>query len=161
MVEMSVVISVVALFATFVVPNIVSSHKSMQERLFVNSLQRVAADAREAAISQNATMRLSMSGNRLSVVPDSGSAQKGNEISGVDLIEGAKGTKFQLNGQEMSSDWAVRFFPDGTADEGGVEITIGESSYALNVTPRGAVNLTDQLIDANALRWDAGPYETR
>ncbi len=162
MIEMSIVISLVALFAALIVPNLVSSHKSAQERLFVDSMKRIANEARESAISQNLAMHLSLNGDRLSVTKDTGNNQKGDELVGVDLIDEANATKFQVNGQEPTSgDWDLRFFPDGTADEGGVEVTIGQSVYALNVSPRGGVSVDDQLTDASSIRWEAGTYETR
>lgn len=162
LIEMSIVITLVALFAVFILPNLVTSRQAEDERLFVDGLKRLADNARDTAISKNETLHLSLDGNRLTVTQETDTNQKGDEVAGLDLISGAQANKFQANGQDMESgDWDLRFYPDGTADEGGVEIDIRDATYALNVTSRGAATVDDQLTDYANVRWDAGTYETR
>lgn len=162
LIEMSIVITLVALFASFVLPNLVASRNSQRERSFVSGLKRLVADARERAISDNQTLHLGIDGNRLSVTKDGDAKGKGDEVVGLDLIDSATTGRFQTNGQDMSStDWDLRFYPDGTSDQGGVEIDVSQDVYALNVTAKAIGTVDDQLTDPTTLQWQAGTYETR
>lgn len=162
LIEMSIVITLIALFAAFILPNLVNSRQSGRERLFHDGLKRLADNARETAISHNVTLHLSLDQNRMTVRPEDDQQQKGDEIMGLDVVDGASATKFQANGQDMSDgDWDVRFFPDGTADEGGIEFTLGQETEALNITPRGATSVDEKLTNPADIRWEAGTYETR
>lgn len=162
LIEMSIVITLIALFAAFILPNLVNSRQSERERLFHYGMKRLADNARETAISRNATLHLSIDQNRMTVTNETDTKQKGDEIMGIDIVDGASPTKFQANGQDMSAgDWDIRFFPDGTADEGGVEFTLGQDTEALNITPRGATSVDEKLTNPADIRWEAGTYETR
>ncbi len=162
LVEMSIVIALVALFAAAVVPNLVASRDSRREREFVSGMKRLVMSARERAINGNETLHLGFSGNRLTVTHEGDSGQQGDEVAGVDLVEGANASRFQTNGQDSSSaDWDLRFFPDGTADVGGAQIDVGQNTYVLNVNSRGGGSVDDQFTDLSTVKWQAGSYETR
>ena len=162
LIEMSIVITLVALFASLIVPNLVGSRETQRERAFVSALKRLALDARTRAISDNQTLHLTLSGDRFSVSQDGDAKQRGAEILGLDLLASARVSRCQLNGQDASTaDWDLRFYPDGTADQGGIEIEVGQNVYVLNVTAKGQGTVDDQLTDQSTVQWQAGTYETR
>lgn len=68
-----------------------------------------------------------------------------------------------LNGQQVdASTWFVRFYPDGTSDEGMVTFNQGGTDSTVRIDGTGRWSLTDGAApDPNTIRWQGGSLETR
>lgn len=163
LIEMSIVIALVSLFAGFIIPNLVGEQTRQRQRTFLFELPAVVQRAREYAISQNKTVELSIIDNKFSVNEKAtGVNDKGQEVFTLAIPDGVTTGRLTVDGQDSSQgEWTLPFYADGTCDQGGVELNIGQSTTALNITTRATATLDDQLVDTTTDPWTSGTYESR
>jgi prepilin-type N-terminal cleavage/methylation domain-containing protein len=166
LIELTVVITVLAVLASAVVPNLVAYQASQREHAFLDNLVGLGAIAREKAIASGRNVDIeyddSADAFRLHTTDVNGDDQDLNTLS----VPGAiKANKFQLLGSDSGpSDWKLNFYPDGSSDGGGVELIQGDSGViSLNVDARTGRSelLHDSLPDPRANSWQAGDYVHR
>jgi len=166
LVELTVVIAVLMILAAAVVPNLVAFETSQRERTFYNTLANLPAQARERAIAQGKNVTLQYDDNanqfQLHSNDDNGNDQS---ISKLDLLPGMQVNRVMLGTTDSnSSDWKLTFYPDGTSDGGGAELTLTDStivSLKIEASNGHAQLLTDRLPDPSAEKWQAGDYVHR
>lgn len=166
LIEMMVVITLLVLMAAMVVPNLARLREAQQKRDFVSGLATFARQAREEAITGGQSVRLRL-----------GDGESALEIVTTDLTSGDERTirtrRFPDGfgtGQTRiedtlapGSEWQLTFFPDGSSERGGIEITEGQRVYALVLDNEiGQPRLVEgNLPDLSQDRWAAGEIERR
>jgi prepilin-type N-terminal cleavage/methylation domain-containing protein len=161
LIEMGVVVLIVALLAALVMPNVARQRDSFERRQFYSELYRFAAGARESAIREQATLALVLDsgGRRIALFEETLEGE--NERSSVELPEGIDSSSSRMDGQ-AGGEWRVRFYPDGSSDGGGIELTDNGRVRALEIQPNGSVRMIDGNIEAvGEEKWPAGDYEKR
>lgn len=163
--EMSVVVSIVLIFSGLVLPNLLSQQTSERDRVFRVSLNRLAAQAKEGAISSDRIYHLQMDGSQKIVLrkeDDNGDPNTGDPVASIDIPDGTSPSQYsQLGKTSNEGDFDVHFYQDGTSDEAGIEFQRGTDTFALNIDAKGNGQVEDTLKDSSATTWDAGSYEQR
>lgn len=75
LVEMSVVIALVALFASIIVPNLIKRQQNQAIDTFFAQVFQTAKKAREMAITKNLTLHMKLEGSRVTVTQDTAGTQ--------------------------------------------------------------------------------------
>ncbi|MBI3721278.1 MAG: prepilin-type N-terminal cleavage/methylation domain-containing protein [Fimbriimonas ginsengisoli] len=161
--EMSAVVFLIALFASAVLPNLVSDERSRQERAFIVALRRLPAAARMRSITDAVPVRLRTSGTSLTLTEDSTESAQPDPFRTVDAPETVTLAKFLLNDSGVEpADWEVRFYPDGSSDAGSVDLALpGGVEAALNIRSNGLATLDEAVAQSSDETWEAGSYEQR
>jgi prepilin-type N-terminal cleavage/methylation domain-containing protein len=164
LVEMSVVITILVILAALITPNLVTMQTSREVRSFVNALPDIAGRARDTAISEGVTTKLTYDDASHSILL---SIEKANEddtdVTSLTVPTQVQVTGFQADGETRSSgDWTVRFYSDGRSDGGGIETSDAGMIRSLVVDKDGVAKLQPgQLPEESEDRWPAGEYEHR
>jgi prepilin-type N-terminal cleavage/methylation domain-containing protein len=165
LIELTVVITILVLFAVAVAPNVLNQQRSGETRAFYSAARRIVSTARETAISTKSPVFLTFddSQRRLVLSQDDAQTEQKSEIEHVSLPDGINAGAFRVGGVDSnSSDWSIGFYPDGTADAGGLELELGDGQRSLMIAANGSATLSDgEMPDTTADRWPAGSYEQR
>lgn len=167
LIELSVVVTLMAIFAAVVVPNLVRAQEGQQERAFFDSLRRIAIEGRTRAIDsrQTVTLRYDESTRRFELAQDAaeepGTQERARNMPSALCPAGVQVSLFR-NGESNSnaSDWEVVFYPDGRATPGGIEMEWASSTYALQIDARGTSTLVRGNLTSES-SWEAGELERR
>lgn len=166
-IELSAVIVILALVATGVMINLPAGLRGDQVRGFRIGLTRIAAQARQDAISGGAPVSVTFdeSGGRLQAGAQSTDRQ--TSTNSVRMPDGFSAREFQLEGANSTApEWVLRFYPDGTCDSGAIEFA-GDGLETVTVVfdPKtGSARVSDSaLADVVTApeRWEAGEMELR
>lgn len=183
---MSVVMVVLVLFASLILPNVVRMGPAQQQRAIYGALLDFARQARQNAIQNGLTYALTYDSAKSQFVmrrqpPPTDAAQgtgsvpqpSGRPLSNVqsvsdleqvktlDLPTGVQASTFRVGTDSTDpSSWLIHFYPDGTSDAGGVDLTPGGTVHkSLQITKDGIPSLIDgQLPDPTEQSWPAGSY---
>ncbi len=162
LIELTVVILILALLAGAVFARIGSVRDSQIYHGFVNQLGEIGTQTRAEAIAlaKPVDLEFDSSNSRFSIhtVDDNGSDK---QLSTLSVPNGYTPQRFQLNGKDSDAgEWKLYFYPDGSCDGGGVQITQGNNTISLYCdASTGKSKLThDQLPDPSTLNWTAGDY---
>lgn len=167
--EMIIVVMIISLLAAMIVPNVANQQKGIQVRAFFSELSNFAADARERAISTKKPITLALDSNTQSFVQttkaDDDDAND-QQLATLKLPSGVTTDNFISGENTMgASDWKVQFFPDGSSDGGGVELTSSGRVRTLKVDLDGTVSISDGPTPDDSQKqddqWPAGDYEKR
>lgn len=166
LIEMMVVITLLVFIAALVYPNLARLRDAQEKRDFVSGLATFARQAREEAITGGQSVRLRL-----------GDGENALEIVTTDLTSGDERTirtrRFPDGfgtGQTRiedalapGSEWQLTFYPDGSSERGGIEITEGRRVFALVLDNEiGQPRLMEgNLPDLSQDRWAAGEIERR
>lgn len=165
LVEMTVLITVLALFAVLVVPSLAHWRSGDEFRAFPGKLMNLVGTAKSDAIDSKVAHSVSFdeSTGEFRVVwtdPETSQEQEGGRLgipSGIEV-----GRFLAQNADATPQDWKVTFYPDGSADRGGVELRNEDQYITVSVDPKGQAKLTrEPLPEASEERWNAGDYEIR
>lgn len=163
--ELSVVVTMLAIFVTLVLPNLVSQQATERDRAFKVTLNRLAIQAREGAITDNRIYHLAMDGEQKIVLrkeDDNGDPSTSDPVASIDIPDGTSPNEFMKSGKASNvGDFDVLFYPDGTSDTGGIVFQRGQDTYALNIDAKAHGEVDDALTDTTVTTWDAGTYEQR
>lgn len=166
LIEVSVVVLILAMFAALVVPRLVAMQKSQDYRTFVSATRSAFGYAREMAIESKTEYRLKVNESQRQVElvrgVDQGSEQQADRT--VSMPEGVTVSKVRLDGTDTSTDtWEVIFYPDGTSSRAGVEFSSDGRQIALQVDDvTGRAKFIDgELPDETDTKWQAGEREQR
>jgi prepilin-type N-terminal cleavage/methylation domain-containing protein len=162
LIELSVVIAVLALLAAGVVPMLTSIGRSQTYYSFLNKLGTIGAQAREQAIAlaKPVDLEFDSSNNQFKIhtLDDNGGD---TSLQTLQLPDGFAADRFQLSGRESDAgEWKLNFYPDGSSDGGGVQVTQGNNTITLySDSQTGRTTLTHEpLPDPSTLTWTAGDY---
>lgn len=165
LVEMSLVITLFALFATMVIPSIAHWRAGIPYRQFPGKLMQLIAEAREDSIQTRTPRSLGYdeSTGELRVFwidPDTSQEQEGKRLA---LPTGIQMNRLVLQDTDTApSAWKLTFYPDGTADRAGFEMRDEDQSMSVTVSELGGAKLLrTALPESSELRWTAGENETR
>lgn len=165
LIEMMVVIVVLTLIAAIAVPNLAAMVKSQRKHDYLAAVERLALQARNAAVRSGNTMVLVANENGgFSLQESDGGEEGARSVGEVQPVDELEPTRFVLRGDEVGAgDWSVRFFADGTADEASVEFTEKESTWHLSLDKRTgrARIVAGSAPDPQDDRWEAGTYVQR
>ena len=167
--ELSVVVTMMAIMVAFVLPSLVNQQASERDRAFKIALGRLAGQARQGAITDNRTYHLQMDGDQKVVLKkedENGNTSTGDPIASIDIPAGNTANQYVMSGATTNQgDFDIHFYSDGTSDTGGIEFqrgsNTGSDAYALNIDSRGNGSVDDALTDTTTTTWDAGAYESR
>lgn len=170
-VEMSVVVSLIALLATAILPRILAVQKSQTDTAFRVGLARLVQVARNEAVARKTTVELAVDGDQIGwQIPedsatDTESSEEATGLQGaISLPDGGELADFQLAFEDVEEDeWSVGFYPDGTSDEAAVAFTLAGREWLLRIdgetgTGRVTTGTIDDVADDS---WEAGDLEQR
>jgi prepilin-type N-terminal cleavage/methylation domain-containing protein len=165
LIEMTVVITILVVFAAVIMPNLSSEQKSRTARQFFPKARNLMLEARSRSIGDGVTrsVRIDESGGRLVVERTDADTGDPVEDRSLALPEGVTSSAFRVEKEESnSSEWAVRFFADGKALGGGITFESNGRAISLIVDATGSITQIDgSLPDTSDETWDAGGYEQR
>jgi Tfp pilus assembly protein FimT len=162
LIEASVIIVIVGLMAAAIVPKLLAFTRSNEARSFVQKLAAIGGEGRELAITSSKPVDLEYdsTGNqfRLHTLDPEG-ADKYLDTLKVDSE--LTPSRFLIGTKDSDpGSWKLNFYPDGSSDGGGVELTQQNNTLSLYVdATTGIATVTqDQLPDTTVLTWTAGDY---
>jgi prepilin-type N-terminal cleavage/methylation domain-containing protein len=165
LIEMLAVIVIVAMVAAIAVPNLAAMIKSGRRRDFLQSLTRLTVQAQQDAQSAQATTKIVTFGdNGLQIQRDGQNQSNPTVLQSLTGVEGISLSRFRLGTQEVgAADWEVKFYPDGTADAAGLEISdAGDLWHFLIDAKKGRGTLSrGELPQTQDDRWPVGDYVPR
>ena len=159
LIELIVVLFVLLLIAAAVVPNVVSLGLSRELKNREGRLARLPAEARNEALRTGKPVRLRVDGAALvmeQVPPDAGGTVP--EIKRVNLGRSIAVDSVQLSGRPADTGtWQWTVYPDGSADNGGIEFAEGRVHKSLLLSSDSAARWVGGGLPAPAPeRWPAG-----
>lgn len=165
LIEMTVVITILALMAAAILPNIVNEQKSREARQFFSKARNLMLDSRSRSISDGQTRSIKIDETSGRLIVETIDAETGDAVEGqaVALPDGVTGDAYRVESEESnSSEWAIRFYADGKARKGGISFNSNGRIISLVVDERGSVTQVDgPLPEVSDESWDAGGYEQR
>jgi prepilin-type N-terminal cleavage/methylation domain-containing protein len=172
-IEMSVVIVVLTIIAAMIVPNVVKMKESSDRQTFFSSLWRLAGRGRELAISEKKTFVMALdSSGRSFTLSEQDQGQTGqltndpdqSERGTLDIPEGIETGNLSADGDSSTnSTWEIYFYPDGTSNGGGLEVTDSGRTRSLRIRRDGRVQISNESLDNDDSEqsWPAGDFERR
>jgi len=157
---MLVLVTVLTVAAAAISPCLVSMQKTSDRRETMSAIRRLAATARERAITMGQPTQITYDDSTKQFDIDD-VAQDGTTTPAetIPLLAGIVPQSFQLAGQDSSSsDFKLTFTPDGHSNGGGVEF----QDFSISVDNHGISQfITGPLPDPTDLIWQAGNLEQR
>jgi len=161
-VEMTIVIVLVALFATLLLPRASVFQDSVKAQALLVDMRRTVDDAGNRAVSlrQPVVIRVSTTEVTLATSDDEGTE---NVFKRTPLGNGTSVTASQVNGTDVSSDeWLMKVFPDGQCSAASLEVHTPTGDLTLMRDVDGKpVWKKGKLADQPQDRWEAGTIEQR
>lgn len=165
LIEMGVVITLVALGAALITPNLARWQSGAARRAFPSELRRLFSNARETAILARAPRSVSYSEEASGFTVSWEDSETSESRSGatVRLPSGIELGRMTSGGNEATpADWRVEIQPDGTTEAAGFELLESEATMALTISKDGHVRLlAGSLPEPETERWQAGDLEIR
>jgi prepilin-type N-terminal cleavage/methylation domain-containing protein len=165
LIEMTVVITVLAVMAALVLPNMVAIQRSRELRLLKASIQRLPQEAKQEARKSNAPVVLRVDGDDLVMERIPVGDEAGNdpvEIRRVALNDAIRVERARQGEETIDlASWEWRVYPDGSCPSANLEFTEGDISEALIIEAAGDAHwATGDEADMEQ-QWAAGDIETR
>ncbi|MES2463909.1 MAG: type II secretion system protein [Armatimonadota bacterium] len=170
LIEMTVVITILAVMAASIMPNLVALKQSRELRELEWALQRLPAQARDEARQRNARVILRMDGDDL-VLSEVRTAEGGTEgdaeLEEIKRVPLGKNLRIDAvrKGMETisSSDWEWTAYPDGSSDNANLSVVEGDTNKSLVLPASGEAhwNTDDETEPAEDEPWQAGEVEQR
>lgn len=162
-IEMLVVVVIIAMIAAIASPRLAASLHSHNVARYFNSVERLCVDARRMAAESGRSVQLvadqegTLSLQQTDV--ETGDPVAVSSVAGIAEVELA--SYHSSTGEVGQDEWEVLFYPDGTADLGGLGFSLGfADDRTLVVTPTtGRGRVLPGTFDENApqtQKWEAG-----
>lgn len=165
LIELTVVITILAMFAAAIMPNLVSERRSRAVRQFFPEARNLLMETRSRSIGdgQARTIRYEDGSGRLIVERTDVETGDTSEERGITLPEGVTGSAFRIERTDSTSgEWRIGFYADGKSEGGGIEFDADGRTVSLLIDPSGSVRIIQEsLPDVSQEEWDAGGYEQR
>lgn len=159
LVEMSAVIIVLALVAAIVTPRLAAVLEANKVREYRRNVINLMGQARENAIRTGQVTSVSHNDGEFRM--QSGTEDSASVMQRVQAIDTVRAENFETDGSPAGdSDWQISFYPDGTCDGGGFELSEGGDTEAIRILKRnGQIYRTDGDLASTEDpegRWNAG-----
>jgi prepilin-type N-terminal cleavage/methylation domain-containing protein len=162
LIELCVVIVILALISSAIVPNLVRARDAQTRREFEAEVFRLASWARESAIQGHRTLALTTGDRSIQVIQETESSEE-NTLRSITMPDGIDTGAMAAEGEESTSgEWRLHFYPDGSSDGGGIELSDNGRIRSLQIGPDGSMKMVEgNLEDNGTQKWSAGEYEKR
>lgn len=164
LIEVSVVVLLLAMFAALTVPRLASFKRGNDLREFRMKLAKLVAQAKATSMESgsNCILRYEESGDRFELARMSPEADE-TVIETLPLPGEVQISSSRSGGQDSGVNWEATFYPDGSATDGGVRIDWGDSEESLVIDGRTATATwsSEDIPDPSTTRWQAGELEQR
>ncbi len=162
LIEMSVVVTIIALLALVVVPNFTAIRRSRAYFDLEASIIRTPTDAYNEARNSKRPVQIRFDGTSLvieRVIVDSDP----EEVKRIELTSDIQVESVQLGSSSSDlSSWKWTVYPDGSADSAGVSFITGSSHKSLVLHKDGKSQWMDgDLPDSSDDKWQAGEIQKR
>ena len=162
LIELVVILFVLVLITTAIMPRVVALGRSRRVKSLEARVARLPGEARNEAVRSRRPVRLRVDGDALVVerVPPSGAVEIVQRVGlgGIMQVEDAR----QDGRDADTGSWQWTVYPDGSADNGGLEFAEGSQERALQLSSDGSARwLPRGLPDAAPDRWPAGQLRQR
>lgn len=167
MIELSVAIVVLALLSAIVAPRLVAVRSGQEARGVKFAIRELAREARLRALQEGETVFLRIEGNgeRVELVRSARRNGEGQEsvIRSVEVPSSVDFPRLRLGQSESGeSEWEFRFYADGRADGGGLEIEHDGAVDSVLIDSDGTVTLFEGPLPEDVKdSWPAGENEQR
>jgi type II secretory pathway pseudopilin PulG len=186
LIEVTVMLVVIVLFAALIVPHVVNMVSAQKRRESYGDVLDLAKQARDGAVESGLTYALTydpaksefdlkkepapQDANTIAgTLPTPAARPLANvqsvsdleQVSNYDLPSQVQASKFvAIDDAVDGASWIVHFYPDGTSDGGGVELSEGgTTTQSIQVDKSGISTLVDgSLPDSTEQLWQAGTY---
>jgi type II secretion system protein H len=161
LIEICVVVFIIALISSLIVPNLVRAREGQERRDFEAKVFRLASWARETAIQEHKTLALSVSDRSFAVVEETEDGEQDRQS--LQMPEGIDTGSMAAEGEDATSnEWRLHFYPDGSSDGGGVELSDNGRIRTLEVKTDGSLRMIEGNLEENGTKkWSAGEIEKR
>lgn len=158
-------ITLLAIMAAIVMPNLVSESKSREARQFFSKARNLMMEARSRAVADGITrtVRIDETGGQLTMEQVNPEAEEQTQDRTLAMPEGVTANAYRIGKTDSnSSEWSISFYADGKAKGGAVTFDSNGRLYSLEVTDRGRVSVLEGALPAvEDESWDAGGFEQR
>lgn len=160
-----VVITGLTLIASIAMPNLWRLRDSLAVSNFVSDLRSFGTTCRDKAITTGTTLAVSYDeANRtIRLHSDSGEEPDAQNVATLVMPQQLSLQGFRIGAEDStSSEWTLRFYPDGRAEAGGFELLDSGRTRAWVVASNGSVKLDEGSFPVQTDdSWPAGEYERR
>jgi type II secretory pathway pseudopilin PulG len=159
---MNIVIVILALTAVLVFPNMIAIRRSRALKDVEAAIWRLPREARHEALRSQQPVAIRVEGSTL--VMERTSIQGDSVVvKRVNLREGITVTGARTGRESTDLDsWRWMAYPDGSADQGGLEFMEGNSPKSLYLPKQGDEVWGDgNLPDTSQEEWQAGEVQYR
>lgn len=164
LIEITTVILILSMIAAIVLPSIAATMKSQRMRSYLNDLERLTIEASGIARQSGEIVSLVSDGEGRFQIQREVDGEEPVPVSQVTPVPGVQVVNHRLASNDMGNEeWSIRFYSDGTADAGGVQIEEPAETWALVIDPksgRGRIQ-RGELPDMATDQWEAGDYVQR
>jgi prepilin-type N-terminal cleavage/methylation domain-containing protein len=170
LIEMTVVITILAVMAASIMPNLVAIKQSRELRELEWALQRLPAQARDEARQRNARVILRIDGDDIvlsHVRTADGGLDDTAELEEIKRVPLGKNLRIDAvrKGSETisSSEWEWTAYPDGSSDDANLAVIEGDNAKSLVLPANGEArwNTDDENGAGEDEPWQAGEVELR
>lgn len=165
LIEATVVITILALLAALVIPNVSAMKRSRDAQSLKASVLRLPAEAQNEARKSKLAVTLRAEGSDTLVMERAGEeGEEPTEVKRLTLSQDLQLDSAQSEGQSVAlGSWEWTVYPDGSAKPGLLELVEGSRVLDLRLPgegelPRWTAATTSQTDDE---RWSAGELEQR
>lgn len=159
LIEVLVVITILALAAAIVVPNLPSMVKSQQKRDFFDGLERLTFEATNIARTTGQPVRMIANEDGSFQLQQDDADAEPRALRTVAAVDGIAATAFNSGDGSMDANsFEVVFYRDGTSSGGSVRLEEGSVTWTFRVDKkdgRGHV-ISGEAEDEPEDRWEAG-----
>ena len=166
LIEATVVITILALMAALVIPNVVALKRSQDVQTLKASVLRLPAEAQnEARRSKQAVTLREEGGDTLIMERAAQEGESPSEVKRVSLSAALKLDAAQSEGKSVDlASWEWTVYPDGSAVPGRLELAEGNRILSLRLPGEGELPRWISASSSNSSgeeRWSAGELEQR
>ena len=163
LIEMTVVITILAMMAALVVPSVVAMKKSRDVRDREEAIRRLPSQALQAARDGKTAVTLRVDGSDLILEKSSPDDQAdAEEVKRVSLGSFSVSAARQSGETTDAASFAWKVYPDGTAEAATLTIREGAGTKTLQLTPQGDARwLASGEAEQTSEKWTAGEREVR
>jgi type II secretory pathway pseudopilin PulG len=160
LIEQISLITILAVLAALIVPNLVAFRDVAERQRFISNLNGLVSGAAALSARLGEPVEVSLESDQV-VLRTAG--EEPRDLRAVELPAGSAWGGFLLNGQTVAeSEWLPRFYPDGQARPGSVTLTLSNRTYSIRVEANGRASVVPGEVDPNEqLKWQAGELEQR
>lgn len=164
LIELTAVVIVLAMLAAVVVPRLAVVRNSVEAKLSLDAIQRLASRGRELAISSGTPVQMAFNEADSQFELRQSTGEESTIVSQATLHPDFTPNTFRSGQNELpASDWSVTFYADATSDGGAVELDEGGIVRTFLIGSKNGLSRWQAgAMPANETdRWQAGEIEQR